>query len=176
MCNVVFQVRLCCSLLMQIKLMLCCFEFLWSYASSKLIVFLVWEMKADTAVIYTAVVLAFPRRNSFNCVSMCECKWLDVCFTESTHAFTSVCLRACALITQVFLCDSFVTFHRWIPGLLTVVGAQSTRSPTLLLLFPSDNQRKKRVWWLYTLTSDQCETLYLESIVVRNYQLCRPII
>lgn len=134
--NALVQVFYCCTL--QLELIPDCFEFRWTYTSSKCIVRLsVWEMKADTGVIYTVVTLAVPRSNSLIDVFLCVIVgvWTRVCVCQR-H---SLCLFTCLCINNsVFSCDSFVTFHRRIPGLLTVVGAQHTHSATPLLFFPSD--------------------------------------
>lgn len=118
----------CCSFLVRIKLTIHCFELL---VSCKAVNELGWEVKPDTAVINAAVVWAFSRWNGLNCVCVWECAW------SHKRLFTCLCIN-----NSVFSCDSFVTFHHWIPGLLTVAGAQCTRFTTLLLLFPSDHQDK----------------------------------
>lgn len=90
---------------------------------------------------------------------------MSVC--ESMHAFTSVCLQACALITQDFM---------WLICNLSPLNSRSGNcggSPvhslySTALFFPSDHQNKP-VWLLYILTLYQS----LTSIVVRNEQSCR---
>ncbi len=87
------------------KLMIHCFELLGHYASSKLVVYLIWQMKADTVVIYTVVALAttafFLGRNCLNCgVSMCNCGCVNVCVRLRMHS--PLFLRACVLVTQCF--------------------------------------------------------------------------
>lgn len=89
-----------------------------SYASCGWIFGLVWEMKADTVVIYSAVALAFLRRNGLNVVCVCERRWVDMCERDrerenerQTHAVMPVCLCAGALITQFLLIYNILLRH-----------------------------------------------------------------